>query len=454
MRISTARLATVIVVAACSGGKPAAPPAPAAPLPAYFDLARVPPRPQLTVGHARSAAPFVIDPTTGKYVRAPRDTTAVDSTALDTNDARSYYAAGVAATYNDPADAAAAFYWASRIDPAWANPYFGRWYTLTNAAQTRATLKRMGKSNDALVPDSTLKRLDSLMILAEIHDPFVDEGLSLEAISNNAHGEIALVNSLRNRMIQQVNQERMAAGYTPLMDVRDLTLQHDWQLSYADRHFDSASADLAKLIKKHPDAIELYIYRAKAQYYLQQYDSSAATLSSAVGQIDKRDTTRLLPIYISREMLTYSIAMANQQAHRDSAAKATFQQTVTENLGFYMAHLHLGSQALAARDTATAISEARIAAEIRPDDPVVQLFLGYSLVNAGRIAEGIEHLQAATTADPYFALPYYYLGQASEMTHDSAAALAAYRAYLAHASRHANLRSGAETAIAMLSASH
>jgi predicted Zn-dependent protease len=230
-------------------------------------------------------------------------------------------------------------------------------------------------------------------------------------------------------------------------------MSHTWYTAYVDRHFDSASADLARLIKKNPDAIQLYVYRAKSQYYLKQFDSATATLSAAIGQIEKRDTTKLLPAYISREMLTYSIAMANAQAQHDSAAKATFQLVVTQNLGFHMAHLHLASQALNAHDTATAINEAQIAAQIRPDDPVVQLFLGYALINAGHLSDGIDHLRQATTVDPYYSIPYYYLGQALEQLHNDTAAVSAYRGYLAHAGRREGLRQSAQDAIDVLSMS-
>lgn len=428
------------------------PPAPVA-LPDMYNLSLVPARPKLVSGgSSQNTMPFVKDPKTGKYVRATPAMAPVDSTAPDTNDAMTYYQAGVASLDADPAGSAASFYWASRINPSWAEPYFGRWFALTQAAQRTAVLKKQVKEhkNDPLVPDSTLKHLDSLVILADIHDPFFDEKVALEAESNNTHAELALANSLRNKAIREYDQEQMSEGEPPFMGAHDLKLEHSWYGSYVDRHFDSASADLAKLIKKHPDYIQLYTYRAKAQYYLKQYDSAAATLGLAAGQIEKRDTTKLLPAYISREMLTYSIAMANRQGHRDSAAKANFQLTVTQNLGFHMAHLHLASQALDAHDTTTALNEAQIAAQIRPDDPLVQLFLGYSLVNAGRVNDGIDHLRQATTVDPYYSLPYFYLGQALEQARNDSAAVTAYRGYLAHAARHEAMRQSAEDAVAAL----
>jgi predicted Zn-dependent protease len=193
------------------------------------------------------------------------------------------------------------------------------------------------------------------------------------------------------------------------------------------------------------------VYRAKALYYQKKYDSATATLNDAVGQIEKRDTSKVLPVYVSREMMTYMIAMANAQAHRDSAAKATFQLVVTQNLGFHMAHLHLASAALDKHDTATAINEAQIAAQIRPDDPVVQLFLGYALVNAGHLNDGIDHLRQATTVDPYYSLPYFYLAQSLEQSGNDTAAVTAYKGYLAHAARNEALRKSASDAVTVLS---
>jgi tetratricopeptide (TPR) repeat protein len=72
-----------------------------------------------------------------------------------------------------------------------------------------------------------------------------------------------------------------------------------------------------------------------------------------------------------------------------------------------MAHLHLATRAIARRDSATAINEARIAAQIRPTDPLAQFLLGYSLLDAGHPADAIDALRAAVADDPYFACPTF-----------------------------------------------
>jgi tetratricopeptide (TPR) repeat protein len=387
-----------------------------------FDLSRVPDRPQLVYRATGAALP------------------------PDTNDASLYYAAGVASLSADPAGASAAFYWASRLNPSWAEPYFARWYVLQKEARARRWQKTLREALRPALPDTMQRRIDSLVVVAAYHNPFFDEQIQSIDFANQARHGVAAV---RER-VKEENVVREEEGRLPLLMPRQTTVPHSWYLAYAERHFDSASADLAVLIAKYPDALPLYVYRSKAQYALAQYDSAAATLHSAISRVDRRDSTKVWPVYFAPDMFYYAVGIAESEPKHDSAAQAAFQAAVTLNLGFYMAHLHLASLALNHRDSARALVEARIAAEIRPEDPVVQLFLGYTLLSAHRPDEAIEHLRAATVADPYFALPYYYIGQASELAHDTSASLTAYRAFLAHASRADNLRPSAEEALAVL----
>jgi tetratricopeptide (TPR) repeat protein len=411
--------AALVLFLAAGGMVRAQPPAP---LPTMFDLSRVPDRPQLVYRAAGAALP------------------------PDTNDASTYYAAGVASLSADPAGASAAFYWASRLNPSWAEPYFARWYVLQKEARARRWQKTLREALGPALPDTVQRQIDSLVVLAAFHNPFFDERIQSTDFASRMRNGVAL----RREHVKEENIVREEEGRLPLLMPRLTTVPHSWYLAYAERHFDSASADLASLIAKYPDALPLYLYRSKAQYALGQYDSAAATLRSAIGRVDRRDSAKVWPVYFAPDMFYYAIGMAQAEPKHDSAAQAAFQSAVTLNLGFYMAHLHLASLALGHRDSATALTEARIAAEIRPEDPVVQLFLGYTLLSAHRPAEALEHFRAATVADPYYALPYYYIGQANELAHDTSASLAAYRDFLGHASRSDNLRQSAEEALAVL----
>lgn len=392
-----------------------------------YDLSRVPERPQLVLRGA------------------PTHVTSVDSAGVqvlgiepdlpDTNDANAYYRAGLGALFWNPAVASAAFYWASQLNPGWADPYFARWFALRNTGRR--------------LPDSVQRRVDSLVILAEIHDPFFDERLAMNEFSSQVRNRFGIAQRQVNAAVDEENRRRVAAGQ-PMLVASRIQIPHTWYMAFAERHFDSASRDLAREIQKHPDALELYVYRAKAQYYLSHYDSAAAMLAAAIGRVDKKDTSRFLPVYFSREMFYYAMGIAEGDAKHDSAARVAFENTVTANLGFYMAHLHLSSRAIRRRDTATAINEARIAAQIRPTDPLAQFFFGYSLFVAGHPTDAIDPLRAAIADDPYFALPYFYLGVAREAAHDTAGSRDSYRGFLAHASQSDTLRNTAQRAISRL----
>jgi tetratricopeptide (TPR) repeat protein len=352
-----------------------------------------------SVAQAQTPAPLVVlDPMLDLSAVPPRPPLAALAT-LDSNDAHEYYDVGMASIDTNQSLAAAAFFWASRLDPSWAEPYFARWYVLRRA-EPRA------------ISDSVQRLVDSLQDLALMRDPFVDEQISLQGRSD--------------RRIP------------------------DWYFAFSGRRYDLASQELARVIPKYPNVLDLYIYRAKATYYLGQYDTAAAILQSVIDRMTAWDTTRLRSRYHPRTIFTYAMGLAYQQGHRDLAARSAFQLSLTENLGFFMAHVHLASEALSAGDTATAIAEARLAAEIQPTDPVVQLFLGETLLNARQAGEAVAPLRAAIAADPYYALPYYYLGQASELARDTPGALAGYRGYLARAKRRDRLREDARQAIARL----
>jgi tetratricopeptide (TPR) repeat protein len=441
-------------LAACHSGAPQAP-APARPVtvPTLFDLSRVPDRPQLrVVGH--SGAPAPRDSTlraTGlaTVIDSAYDTAIENPIVLDTNDAHLYYTAGLASRFADPAGASAAFYWASRIDPSWAQPYFARWYVLRLAAQSSAVSMGTGVTTPTPLPDSILTRIDSLAVMAYSRDPFFDDALAMSDLSKRIHVQVSTVNIGRRAAVSRANDARIRQGAPMLASPKDIAVPHEWYIAYGSGDFAGAASQLAASIQKHPDAITLYVYRARAQFFLAQYDSAVATMQAAVARIQTVESAKTLPVYFSKEAFTYAIGVAEQRHGRDSAARAAYQRTVTENLGFYMGHLHLANAALAVDDTATAITEARIAAEIRGDDPVVQFFLGYTLLHAGQNAEAVTHLDAAVRDDSAYALPYLYLAQARMTTHDTTAALGALRGFLVRARRDDDHR---ETVVAEIAA--
>ena len=453
------RVIVALIAAACSGGSPPAPPPTPKPLPAMFNLSLVPPRPPL-VWPSRTRTVFKHDLTTGRYYMVEvHDTVPGDSVAPDTNDARIYYSAGISSLYRNPAQASAALYWASRLDPSWAEPYFARWYGLRRAAamtmRMRAAATRVGASGSqphipAVLPESVAAPIDSLLLLAYMRNPFVDESIYLSDIVAQTRGAISFMNHLQERMIDRVNDQRVAQGQIPVNGPQRVELPHTWFLAYASRNWANAAQMLAPLVKKNPDNLELYVYRAKALYYLKQYDSCSAVLTAAMARIESKEIARTLPVYLSKEMFSYAIAGARSAAGEASAARAAYQDAVSENLGFYMAHVNLASLALAAFDTTTAITEAGTAAVISPRDPLLQVYAGYTLLQARHQSDAVDHFRTAIAADSSYAVAYMYLGEALNELKDTAQAIDAYRQYLAHARRNDDHRTTVQDALLLM----
>jgi len=83
-------------------------------------------------------------------------------------------------------------------------------------------------------------------------------------------------------------------------------------------------------------------------------------------------------------------------------------------------------------------------------DAGVELLNGAALVRARRGTEGAGELKAAIALEPYFADPYFWLGEAMLAQHDSSAALADYQNYLARASSRAPQPGAARARVAAL----
>ena len=462
------RLVQVITLAAavaCAGSTPpAAPPSPVPStetLPAMFDMAAIPDRPHLEWPN-RTRTVIRRDTVTGQYVAVTtHDSVPGDSVSPDTNDSRLYYRAGVSAHGINPSLASAAFYWASRLDPGWADPYFARWYTLRSAPYTYAL--RFGSHRNAagktitdlrappVIPDSVWMRIDSLALQASVRNPFVDQNLYFNEIVTRARGQVILANRLQTRMIDQINAQRLAQGEAPVAAPRRVQMGVTWVSAYAARDFPNAARLLAPLIASHRDNLELYVFRANAFFNIRQYDSCEAMLRAAMARIETKEAARTLPAYLSKEAFIYAIGITQELSGNQAGARTSYEQTVAENLGFYMAHLHIASVALVAQDTASAVTEALAAAQIRPDDPVAQFYAGYTLLTADKRDEAIEHLRAAIVSDPYYSLPYLYLGQALQQSADTAGALVNFREFLARSRRDDERRSTVEATVAVLS---
>ena len=326
----------------------------------------------------------------------------------DTNNASAYYYQGMTWLRKTPAEAAAAFYWASRLDPSWAEPLYAR-----RIAFHMSDLERFRKylAGARYVIDSReVRHADSLLLKAMLRNPYVYRQLD----------RILIEELLRDE------------NGTPGLFVTTDPEFEGW-LAYASGKFDRAIESYGRALRKKPDAHDLHESRAQAFYMVTQFDSAVAEMGKAIDGLRKEDEKRVTYLYESSAMYEYTAGMALLHAEKLDAARGAFGRALAEDLSFYMAHAKLGALALALGDSASAATEYGLAVDLSPDDAALRYEYALLLGNRGQYDEALTHLKKATESEPYFAPPYLALATVYDDGGFSEQAVASYTAYLARA---------------------
>ena len=338
----------------------------------------------------------------------------------DTNDPLAYYRLGDSLRYRRPGVADRAFYWATRLDPTFAEAYFARWRLLRRDYSQREMPD--GSIRDVFrVKPSIAAATDSLLSIAIAYSPFLEGAFDIPP---------SIVNM----------SERTASRDPAIAGMRAFGL----------RDYRTAVTQWSKAISQDPKQAMLHIPRAHAWVRLQELDSAIADLTQLAKRLESVEHDSLMKAYFSKEFLYYAIGMLHGSRGRYPEARAAFEQALVENLGFYMAHVRLSGTLVALKDTATALSELETAILIRPDDPLVLIYDGNLLVSTGRVVDGEKRIRAALQADSDYALPHAFLGLAAEARHDTTGARAQYSEYLARAPRLAAERAWASSQLRIL----
>ena len=347
----------------------------------------------------------------------------------DTNSAGAYYYHGLSVLERDPRQAADAFYWASRIDPDWADPYFARRVAL-HMTNTRGLADYLyGGSGDRTSPER--RRADSLAHRAFLIDPFLYRRLErtlVDRVLDNARYEVS------QAYIQRTGED---PGIMPVrLNARQLAMDNPrmaaW-VAYTDGNFPDALKYFASAIKRYPKAYDLHAERADVFFLVTQYDSALVELQTMLAQMRTMDEKKLLPFYDSKAFFEYEVGRVHMVRGDLPAARAAYERALTEDLSFFMAHAALGDVALAQHDTTAALGEFAQAVELAGDEPGLRYRYGVALFAAARYDGAAEQFRKAIDLDPYFAKPYFPLAYIQEGTGKDAEAIVNYEGFVSHA---------------------
>lgn len=317
----------------------------------------------------------------------------------DTNDATAYYSFGASTIYAKPDTAAAAFYWATRLDPWRADAYYARSVALLRSlmAPWRGTgiwtPKRRPHENEREV-------IDSLNRVAYDLNPFIDRRYDY----------------LLGPPVILLNCKRI------------LNLTSAGMCSLHKGDYVDAVRILAEALKRKPGEIELHYFRAQTFFRLFQFDSAANELRILADSLEGRQIRKVM-MYLSRAGIFYAQGMAYTQHGDSTKAREAYERALVEDLSFHMASVRLSGHALATGDTATALTHLAHAVALRPTDVALRLYYGVVLSYQRQRREAADQYLRAIEINPHYAPPYLYLGRLLERS-DLENAITAYHMYL------------------------
>ncbi len=321
----------------------------------------------------------------------------------DLNDWEAYFEHGDRMFRRDPRQAAAAFYWASRLDPSRAEPLFARWAAFYGADQG-TWVSYLTEDVEILRRPAVIAN-DSLILWAYRRNPFVHRGL-----------EVGLYAMLGNRL---------RWGDATMAFIR-----------YGEGNFARAADQFGRVIRSNPGGnVRFRHWRALSFVGAGQVDSAAAEISELLRVLRAADEVRLAYYYESKAMYEYALGMLHEAQSRPADARRAFERALEEDLSMYPARSGLARLSLRERKAAEAVDHLAMAVEIAPDDALMHFEYANALMSANRRDEAIPHYQHVIAMEPHYADPYLRLAVALQNAGQREGALAAYRAYVERAPR-------------------
>lgn len=345
---------------------------------------------------------------------------------LDTNDANNYFALGTRSLAERPDEAAAAFYWAARLDPSSADALGGRRAALI--MRRPQTLKLYMEGGRRARTNKDLIAMDTMQLRALRLDPLYFRKYDHAMLKAYYQAE------LRKDYPTASGQEIDLAIRQYLTSGSDY--MRGW-VAYSEGRMEEALTNYGLALQKAKNKGYIRLERARVFTMQGVLPNAIAEFRLASEDLKKLETDKDEDIvfYNSIALVEHSLGVTYGRMGQVDSAKAALGRAITEDLSYFAAHMELGRLALAAKDTTTALSELALAAELATDEPWVHHLHGTTLLAAGQHAEAVAALKKAVELEPFHAESHFALGQALEKGGDRSGALEAYTRFVAIAPR-------------------
>jgi len=323
----------------------------------------------------------------------------------DPNDWEAYFDRGTELLRTGPREADEYLYWARRLNPARAEPLYAHWIAqhLQNVRRWEAWMR----DDPRVLASPEIIQLDSLMLRAQVRNPFVHRGL-------------------------------MVLLYEATPGYWGSDLYTRGMLQYSTGQLDQAVNTLSAYVERNPRKLGARWNLVLALVSSGKMDSAQVVMDTLVVRMRQRDETEMVRVYESKEMQEYASGLLALARNRPAQARAAMEQAIVENAGSWYAHAGRAMALRAERRPAEAAEEMAAALELAPEDAVLRFNYGGMLIDARKPAEAAVQLRRATELEPWWADAWLSLGDAERIAGRAAEAIAAYEHYLALAPRSAS----------------
>ncbi len=346
----------------------------------------------------------------------------------DSNDAVAYFRWGLDRLDRVPQQAAAAFYWAARLDGSSPQTLYAEHVAilLSNGEQLFGYYNLEPRALRA--PE--VARSDSLFARALTQDPFMTTGLEEAMLVRYVRAAIERRPSFTGN---EVKDGDIARALDTVL--AESSPQLRGELSYSRGDYRQALTYWARAALLRRSRPSVHAGRARAFWQLNQLDSAEAALRTGLDQARAADTAAIQHRYESKAIWEYALGCILERRRNVPGAREAFQRSVTEDLSFAAPHLHLGLLALSDTDTSAAIVELDRAAELADADYYTIAATGAVLGRIGRHREAAAQLTRATALEPWASAGWLLLAREHDLLADTSAAAHAYEHFLALAPR-------------------
>jgi tetratricopeptide (TPR) repeat protein len=365
----------------------------------------------------------------------------------DTNNANTYYLHGVNRITDRPAEAAAAFYWAARLKPGWAEPLYGRRVALLMTDPDR--LVRYMENNRGTLRSAEIQAIDSLQLRALSLDPFLVE--TFERPMMRVYMTRAVMEDMR-RETGDANSALAAHLVETWLRSSDPAMRA--RVAYSEGRFPQALGEYERALARASARDKPYIHPmvGRIHFFTGNLAKAAEHFTAAAEGMRKEDARDLVLVYQSKALMEHSLGAVYEKMGNAAAAQEAYGRALQEDLSFAPAHRALSALAMARGDTATAVSELALAVELSPDDAAARVQYGLLLVRTRKAQEALAEFKRAAELEPYYATPHLMMARLYDSSGMPQEALDNYRAYVTRAARDDAGYANAQERIAALDA--